>query len=57
MIDATAFGPLHIQIFQVEGMSAHSLLLTRNTAWELYRKLGVALREPQDELESLIPDD
>ena len=57
MIDATAFGALHIQVFHVEGMNAHSLLLTRNTAWELYRKLGQALREPQDEIEPLIPDD
>ena len=57
MIDATTFGPNHIQVFQVEGMSAHSMLLTRNSAWELYRKLGQALREPQEELEALIPDD
>ena len=56
MIDATAFGPNHIQIFQAAGMGAHSILLTRNDALELVRKLREALAEKQD-MEALIPDD
>ncbi len=56
MIDATAFGANHIQIFQTQGLSAHSLLLTRNDALELLRRLREALNEKQ-ELEELIPDD
>lgn len=56
MIDATAFGTNHIQVFHTQGMSAHSILLTRNDALELLRRLREALNEKQ-ETEALIPDD
>ena len=56
MIDCTAFGANHIQIFECHGLSAHSILITRNDALELLRKLRLALDEKQD-LEALIPDD
>ena len=56
MIDATAFGANHIQIFETHGMSAHSVLITRNDALELLKRLRQALDERQ-EMEALIPDD
>lgn len=56
MIDATAFGANHIQVFHTAGMSAHSILITRNDALELLKRLREALNEKQD-LEALIPDD
>lgn len=56
MIDATAFGPNHIQVFQTAGMGAHSILLTRNDALELVRKLREALNEKQA-LDTENPDD
>ena len=56
VIDATAFGANHIQVFHTQGMSAHSILLTRNDALELLKRLRAALNEKQ-ETEALIPDD
>ena len=55
MIDATAFGALHIQIFHTSGVTAHSMLITRNEAQELLQRLKQALAEPQ-ELETFVPD-
>ena len=57
MLDVTLIGgEAWVQIFHSAGMSAHTLLLTRNEALELQERLKRAL-EVAPVTEPLIPDD
>lgn len=57
MIDVTLCGgDQWLQIFHAQGMSAHTLLLTRNEALELQERLKRVL-EIAPVQEALIPDD
>ena len=57
MLDVTLIGgEAWVQIFHSAGMSAHTLLLTRNEALELQERLKRAL-EVAPVTEPMIPDD
>ena len=56
MIDVSAHGANHVQLMHVAGLSAHSMLLTRNEALDLVEKLRKVLDE-REHLPALVPDD
>jgi hypothetical protein len=56
VIDVAAHGANHVQLMHVAGLSAHSLLLTRNEAMQLLDRLRKVLDE-RERLPELVPDD
>ena len=56
MIDVAAHGANHVQLMQVAGLSAHSMLITRNEAMQLLERLRKVLDE-RERLPELVPDD
>jgi hypothetical protein len=55
MIDVSAHGANHVQLMHVAGLSAHSMLLTRNEALDLAEKLRKVLDE-RSQVEEFVPD-